>query len=77
MQPLSGGDINAAFRLQDGNTSYFVKLNRPELVDMFAAELTGLQELAATQTLCVPNPIAYGQTDSHAFLVLELSLIHI
>ncbi len=71
VQPLSGGDINAAFRLQDGNTRYFVKLNRPELVDMFAAELTGLQELAATQTLCVPNPVAYGQTDSHAFLVLE------
>lgn len=71
VQSLSGGDINAAFRYQDGNTSYFVKLNRPELVDMFAAELTGLQELAATQTLRVPNPIVYGQTDSHAFLVLE------
>ncbi len=71
MQPLSGGDINAAFRFQDGNTCYFVKLNRPELADMFAAELTGLQELAATQTLRVPNPIVYGKTNSHAFLVLE------
>ena len=68
---LSGGDINAAFRYQDGNARYFVKLNRPELADMFAAESTGLQELAATQTLRVPNPIVYGQTDIHAFLVLE------
>jgi protein-ribulosamine 3-kinase len=71
VQPLSGGDINAAFRLQDGHSSYFVKLNRPELVTMFAAEFLGLQELANTQTLRVPTPVVYGKTDTHCFLVLE------
>ena len=70
-QPLSGGDINTAFRLQDGHSCYFVKLNRPELVAMFAAEFAGLQELAGTQTLRVPNPVVYGQSDTHSFLVLE------
>ena len=71
VQPLTGGDINAAFRLQDTHKSYFVKLNRPELMAMFAAEFAGLQALAQTQTLRVPAPVVYGQSDSHAFLVLE------
>jgi fructosamine-3-kinase len=71
VQPLSGGDINAAFRLQDADTSYFVKLNRPELVAMFAAEFAGLQDLARTKTLRVPSPVVYGATETHCFLVLE------
>jgi fructosamine-3-kinase len=71
VQPLAGGDINAAFRLQDGHNSYFVKLNRPELAAMFAAEFIGLQALAETQTLRVPEPVAHGQSDTHCFLVLE------
>jgi protein-ribulosamine 3-kinase len=71
VQSLSGGDINAAFRLQDDNKSYFVKLNSTELVAMFAAEFAGLQELARTKTLRVPQPVVYGQSGSHAFLVLE------
>jgi fructosamine-3-kinase len=71
IQPLSGGDINVAFRLQDGQNNYFVKLNRPEQEAMFAAEFAGLQALAQTKTLRVPNPIVYGQSDTHSFLVLE------
>jgi fructosamine-3-kinase len=71
IQPLSGGDINSAFRLQDGQQCYFVKLNRPELAFMFVAEFLGLQELAASKTVRVPTPIVQGQTESHSFLVLE------
>ncbi|MDP3009659.1 MAG: fructosamine kinase family protein [Methylococcales bacterium] len=71
VQTLTGGDINAAFRLQDTHKSYFVKLNRPERVAMFAAEFAGLQALAQTQTLRVPVPVVYGQSNSHTFLVLE------
>jgi len=70
-QRLSGGDINAAFRLQDGQNSYFVKVNRAELTAMFAAEFTGLQDLAGTKTLRVPSPVVYGATETHCFLVLE------
>lgn len=71
VQALAGGDINTAFRLQDGQASYFVKLNRPERAAMFAAEFEGLQELAGTKTLRVPTPVVHGQTDTHCFLVLE------
>lgn len=70
--PLSGGDINRAFRLQGDNISYFVKLNESALLPMFAAEFSGLQALAATATLRIPQPIVFGQTAEYAFLVLEL-----
>lgn len=68
---LGGGDINSAFRLQGKDKAYFVKLNQADLVSMFVAEFVGLQELAATQTLHVPAPVAYGIAAKNAYLVLE------
>ncbi len=71
IQPLSGGDINAAYRLQAENLSFFVKLNSPDRLPMFEAEAAGLEALAQTQTIRVPRLITCGQTSKHAFLVLE------
>ena len=70
-KPISGGDINRAFLLQGASARYFVKLNRADLVEMFAAEFAGLHELAQTQTVKVPQPITFGQTANTSFLVLE------
>jgi len=70
-QPLSGGDINSAYSLQAADKSYFVKLNRARLADMFAAERAGLQELASTQTVKVPEPLCTGIAGQQAFLALE------
>lgn len=70
-QPLSGGDINAAYRLQAENLSFFVKLNSPDRLSMFEAEAAGLEALAQTRSVRVPGVIACGQTSGHAFLVLE------
>ena len=70
-RPLAGGDINAAYRLQAKNISFFVKLNRPERLAMFEAEAAGLQALMQAQSIRVPKPIVYGKTTDHAFLVLE------
>ncbi len=74
--PLAGGDINAAYRLQADNQSFFVKLNHPGRVAMFEAEAAGLQALAQTQAIRVPKFIACGKTSSHAFLVLEYIALH-
>lgn len=68
---ISGGDINRAFLLQGETQRYFVKLNRADLVEMFAAEFAGLTELAQTKTVKVPNPITFGQIENNSFLVLE------
>lgn len=71
VQSISGGDINAAFRLQSTSDSYFVKLNQANRHRMFEAELAGLQALAETETVTVPKPLVHGVTDKVSFLVLE------
>ncbi len=68
---MHGGDINQVYQLQGAEHSYFVKLNRADLITMFEVEALGLQELAKTKTLRIPEPIAYGVTNGNAFLVLE------
>ena len=69
-QPLTGGDINSAYLLQGAGQSYFIKLNRASLADMFAAEADGLNQLAASQQLTIPKPIVHGIAGQQAFLVL-------
>lgn len=68
---MAGGCINQAQRIECGGSPYFVKLNRPELADMFEAEAEGLQEMADSGTIRVPQPVCWGSTVDHAYLVLE------
>lgn len=45
-QSLSGGCINQAWRVGDGERDYFVKINVAAGLPMFEAEAAGLAELA-------------------------------
>jgi protein-ribulosamine 3-kinase len=67
---IGGGCINQAFRLTDGNQSWFVKINDASRADLFAAEADGLQALARGP-LRVPAAICCGATDEQCFLALE------
>ena len=71
-RPVSGGCINTAFILQGENKNYFIKLNQRELLSMFEAEYAGLDEMAQTETVKVPQPIVYDVFADKAFLVLEM-----
>lgn len=66
-----GGCINQAMVVSDGETSFFVKLNRAAMADMFSAEARGLREIAHTASVRVPAPICHGRSGEHAYLVLE------
>lgn len=68
---IGGGSINQAFLLADGEQRFFVKLNTAGTVEMFAAEAIALQQMLATRTIRVPEPICWGTTGSHAYIVLE------
>lgn len=68
---VGGGSINTAYRLQQGDAQYFVKLNRAARSDMFAAEAEGLAELHQAVGLRVPRVITRGVSGARAFLVLE------
>jgi protein-ribulosamine 3-kinase len=70
--PLSGGDINSAYRIEDNcGARYFVKLNSAETLPMFEAEAAGLGIMGAADAIRVPRPVAHGVTRGQAFLVLE------
>ncbi|HXU93902.1 MAG TPA: fructosamine kinase family protein [Gallionella sp.] len=67
-----GGCINEAYTLDgvDG-ARYFIKLNDARHHSMFIAETAGLEAIAATDTIRVPQPVTHGICGSHSFLVLE------
>ncbi len=71
IQPVSGGCINSAYLLQSKNSSYFIKLNQANLIAMFEAEYSGLEEMAQSNTIKAPRPILSGVFANNAFLVLE------
>ncbi len=69
---VGGGDINEAFKLSgECGREYFLKLNRVGQLKMFVAEAEGLEELAKAKVIRVPMPICYGETDIHAYIVIE------
>jgi len=70
-RPVGGGCINQAFVIDDAATRYFVKLNRAEAGEMFAAEADGLAAILASRAIRVPRPVCWGSVGDDAYLVLE------
>lgn len=68
---VGGGSVNQAYAVTEGDRAYFVKLNQIDRVEMFAAEALGLRQLFDSQTIRVPQPIAWGSAGSSAYIVLE------
>lgn len=68
---VGGGCINQGYRVSDGNTTYFVKLNQASTLAMFEAEAAGLRHMQSTGTMRVPVPIGCGIADASAYIVLE------
>jgi protein-ribulosamine 3-kinase len=70
-QPLSGGDISQAYRLELGRHRFFVKLNRVENLPMFVSEQAGLDVIRASGTIRVPEVFMTGQESGQAFIIME------
>lgn len=68
---VGGGCINAAYVLEGGDVSYFVKTNKAAGLSMFQAEAEGLRALAAARAIRVPEPICTGVAADASYLVLE------
>jgi protein-ribulosamine 3-kinase len=64
-----GASTSAVFDTKT-STKYFVKAAYGE-IDMLRGEYEGVKEMAATNTIRVPKPIAYGQEGRKAFVVFE------
>jgi fructosamine-3-kinase len=70
-QPVSGGDISAAWRLETSSGPVFLKTGPASSRDMFAAEAEGLTELAAAGAVRVPGVVAFGVEGDTAFVAIE------
>ncbi len=69
---VSGGDISAAYLLRTANGPIFLKINTgQEAEHMFAAEASGLNLIASTKSIKVPEVIAHGRELKHAYLLME------
>ncbi|HED17777.1 MAG TPA: fructosamine kinase family protein [Gammaproteobacteria bacterium] len=68
---VGGGSINETWHLHGDTGSWFIKLNTTARLDMFEAEVRGLEEMHRTQTIRVPQPLVTGTTGDIAYLVLE------
>ncbi len=69
---VGGGCINEALAVPTvEGERLFIKLNGAERLDMFEAEMAGLQALADCGGVRVPRPLGCGLADGHAWLALE------
>lgn len=69
--PIGGGDISAAWRLSGEERDIFLKTGGVDSAEMFSAEAEGLQEIAGSNAIRVPEVLAVGQTADIAYLALE------
>jgi fructosamine-3-kinase len=68
---VSGGCINQGYSISSSSRAYFAKINQAFQIAMFEAEALGLQQMRATQTIRVPEPICWGSEGNSAYIVLE------
>ena len=68
---VSGGCINQGYSISCSSRAYFAKINQASQIAMFEAEALGLQQMRATQTIRVPEPICWGTEGNSAYIVLE------
>lgn len=70
--PVSGGSINAAYRLDTEHGAFFLKTNdAPQANAMMAADAYGLQLLSRNGPLRVPEVIAQGTISDQSYLLLS------
>lgn len=65
--PRGGGSINQAWMIESRGQRYFVKLNQAHREDMFAAEAEGLNAMAATGAIKVPEALCRGVAGEGSF----------
>ncbi|MGV3041998.1 fructosamine kinase family protein [Staphylococcus rostri] len=70
MTPVSGGDVNQAFRVETAQETYFLLIQSQRSADFYAAEIAGLKAFEAAG-ITAPKVIANGCIDGDAYLLLS------
>ena len=70
-EPLTGGEINKAFKLVLNDGSHlFIKENTRENLPFFRTEFRALLEMRRVGTIGIPEPLAFGVEGDRSFLIL-------
>lgn len=70
-QPVGGGCINTAIKLNTSEGSFFLKLNDINREDLFLKEQLGLQLLTKQSPLQIPAVLGLGTKTKNSYLLLE------
>lgn len=73
LRPVGGGDTSQTYLLQAGHGSVFVKIESTNRADLLAAEADGLQALASSACVRVPDVLGLGifKAGDGSWLALE------
>lgn len=68
--PVSGGDVNQAFRVETNSKPYFLLVQTGRSADFYTGEIAGLEEMAKAG-ITVPQVIDSGENQGDAYLLLS------
>ncbi|MBO1198202.1 fructosamine kinase family protein [Staphylococcus simiae] len=68
--PVSGGDVNEAYRVETNDETFFLLVQRQRQESFYAAEIAGLNEFERAN-ITAPRVIASGEVNGDAYLVLS------
>lgn len=69
ISPVSGGDVNEAFKIETAEETYFLLVQRNRNASFFDAEISGL-ELFEEAGITAPRVIGSGEIEGDAYLLL-------
>ena len=69
---IGGGSINQAFLVKTSSGSFFLKYNTAQAhPNMFSSELKGLELMAKTNTIRIPQPLYAYEGQQYSFILME------
>ena len=72
ISPVSGGDVNEAYRVETDTDTFFLLVQRGRKESFYAAEIAGLNEFERAG-ITAPRVIASGEVNGDAYLVIRES----
>ncbi len=69
ISPVSGGDVNEAYRVETDTDTFFLLVQRGRKESFYAAEIAGLNEFERAG-ITAPRVIASGEVNGDAYLVM-------
>ena len=69
ISPVSGGDVNEAYRVETHTDTFFLLVQRGRKESFYAAEIAGLNEFERAG-ITAPRVIASGEVNGDAYLVM-------